>query len=52
METGQGRPWQRLRWLQAIGVALIALNLAHWVARSVRLQWDFRTYRAAAQSAL
>lgn len=35
-----------------IGVALIIIFVAGFVAKNFRLQWDFRIYRAAAQCAL
>jgi len=49
---GQGRHRDGLRWVHAIGVALAMLFVLGFVVRNHRLQWDFRTYLAAAQCAL
>ncbi len=48
---GQGGQRDGIRWVYAIGVALIAVFVAGFVAKNVRLQWDFRTYLAAAECA-
>jgi hypothetical protein len=50
--TGQGRPRATRLWLDALGATLVALYVIEFVAKNVRLQWDFRVYRAAAQTAL
>jgi Glycosyltransferase family 87 len=49
---GQGSRRDGLRGIYAIGVALILIFVAGFVAKNVRLQWDLRTYRAAAECAI